>query len=94
MKDAMWFEWDSEKSDDNRAKRGFAFDDMMAVFLDPDRVTFFDARRDYGEDRWTTLGEIEGRLFAVTFTMRGEVIRIISARKANKREKKRYDGNH
>jgi uncharacterized DUF497 family protein len=42
---------------------------------------------------WTTLGEIEGRLFAVTFTIRGEVIRIILARKANKRERKRYDDN-
>lgn len=89
----MRFEWDEKNSDDNRERRGFAFDDVMTVFLDPDRVTFLDARRDYGEDRWTTLGEIEGRLFALTFTMRGEVIRIISARKANKRERKRYDDN-
>ena len=89
----MRFEWDDRKSDDNRAKHGFAFDDVMTVFLDHNRVTFLDARSDYGEDRWTTLGEIEGRLFALTFTMRGEVIRIISARKANKRERKRYDDN-
>ncbi|MHA7889372.1 BrnT family toxin [Roseicyclus sp.] len=58
-------------------RRGFAFDDVMPIFLDPDRLTLADTRRDYGEDRWVTFGEIEGRLFAVPFTVRGEVIRII-----------------
>ena len=90
----MRFEWDDRKSDENRIKRGFAFDDVKMVFLDHKRVTFLDVRRDYGEDRWTTLGQIDGRLFALTFTMRGEIIRIISARKANKRERKLYDGNN
>ena len=89
----MRFEWDERKSNDNRTRRGFTFDDVMPIFLDSDRVILADTRRDYGEDRWVTFGEIEGRLFAVTFTMRGEVIRIISARKANTRERRRYDGN-
>jgi uncharacterized DUF497 family protein len=43
------------------------------------------------EERWLTLGKIEGRLFAVAFTPRGEVIRLISARKANEREQRKYD---
>lgn len=94
MNELMQFEWDDNKSAENKDRRGFTFDDVITVFLDEERMTILDDRYEYGEERWTTLGEIEGRLFAVTFTMRDEVIRIISARKANKRERKRYDGNH
>ena len=91
----MNFEWDEEKSEANRKnpKRGFAFDEVMPVFLDPFRFTFLDNRFEYGEERWSTFGEIEGRLFNVVYTMRGDVIRIISARKANQRERRRYDAN-
>ena len=49
-----------------------------------------DRRKDYGEIRINTLGEIEGRIFFVAFTRRGEAIRIISFRKANAREIERY----
>lgn len=89
----MLFEWDEDKSDTTRAARGFGFEDVVTVFLDTARVTFPDERKDYGEERWITFGEIEGRLFAVAYTMRGDVIRIMSARKANKRERKQYDDN-
>ncbi|NDV00943.1 BrnT family toxin [Pseudoroseicyclus tamaricis] len=89
----MLFEWDAAKSDATRAARGFGFEEVTAVFLDPGRVTFQDDRKDYGEVRWTAFGLIEGRLFAVTYTWRGEAVRIVSARKANARERKRYDGN-
>ena len=89
----MKFEWDDEKSEANRKnpKRGFGFDEVTPVFLDPFRFTFLDDRFAYGEERWSTFGEIEGRLFNVIYTMRGDSIRIISARKANKRERKQYD---
>jgi uncharacterized protein len=50
-----------------------------------------DARRDYGEKRWLTVGRIEARLFAVAHTPRGNVIRVISARRANERERRKYD---
>lgn len=89
----MKFEWDEDKSDATRRDRGFGFEDVAAAFLDADRFTIPDDRKDYGEDRWLTFGEIEGRLFAVAYTMRGEAIRIVSARKANKRERRHYDAN-
>jgi uncharacterized DUF497 family protein len=60
------------------------------VFLDPARRDAADARHDYGEQRRIVLGEIEGRLFAVAYTLRGKVIRLISAPKASERERRRY----
>ncbi|MBF9060401.1 hypothetical protein HKCCSP123_14555 [Rhodobacterales bacterium HKCCSP123] len=62
-------------------RRGFAFDDVMQSFPGPDRVTPADPRRDDGEGRWVTFGEIEHRLRGATATMRGEVMRITQARK-------------
>jgi uncharacterized DUF497 family protein len=50
-----------------------------------------DDRYDYGEDRTQTLGLIGGRLHMLVFTMRGDVLRAISLRKANRREAKLYD---
>lgn len=51
----MKFEWDEAKSQQTRSTRGFGFDDVSAVFLDPRRVTLKDARFEYGENRWITL---------------------------------------
>ena len=50
-----------------------------------------DDRYDYGEDRTQALGLIDGRLHMLAFTMRGDALRVISLRKANPREVKRYD---
>lgn len=50
-----------------------------------------DHRWDYGEDRFEMLGEIDGRVFIVIYTLRGNTIRIISARKANRREVNEYE---
>ena len=47
-------------------------------------------RHDYREERRLTVGSIEGRIYAVAYTMRGEIIRLISARKANHRERRKY----
>ena len=54
------------------------------------RLDTEDARRDYGEERRLTLGKIEGRLYVAAYTVRGKVIRLISARKANEREWRKY----
>ena len=89
----MLFEWDDEKSEATRSARGFGFEEVTGVFLDPARFVFPDNREDYGEERWTAFSLIEGRLFALTYTRRDEAIRIISARKANARERRRYDAN-
>jgi|HubBroStandDraft_6_1064221.scaffolds.fasta_scaffold31797_4 uncharacterized DUF497 family protein len=86
----MRFEWDEQKAAENRAKHKVPFDFAARVFLDPYRLDNEDKRRDYGEERRLTLGRIEWRLYAVAYTMRGEIVRLISARKANQREQRRY----
>ena len=55
------------------------------------RLTVIDYRYDYGETRYTTLAKIENRVYVVAFTLRLSNIRLISARKANKKEVKRYE---
>ena len=50
-----------------------------------------DDRKDYGEERFNMLAKVEGRVFHLTFTERGKVTWIISARKANQREQRRYE---
>ena len=87
----MQFEWDGRKAAQNIAKHGVPFEYAVRVFLDPHRLNAQDDRRDYSEERWLTLGNIEGRLFAVVYTPRGKLIRLISARKANEREQRQYD---
>ncbi len=87
----MLFEWDGRKAAQNIAKHGIPFEYAVRVFLDPYRLDSEDVRRDYSEERWLTLGKIERRLFAVAYTPRGTVIRLISARKANEREQRKYD---
>ena len=87
----MLYEWDTKKAAQNVAKHGVPFEYATRVFLDTHRLDSEDTRRDYREERRLTLGKIEGRLFAVAYTTRGKVIRLISARKANEREKRKYD---
>ena len=69
------------------------FEDAAQVFLDPNRIETFDGRDAYGEDRWKTVGLVEPALLAVAYTIRGnddEVIRLISARKADAHECAQY----
>ena len=87
----MEFEWDEAKSEACFAERGFDFAYVVRAFVDPNRVVRSDARWAYGEDRYQLLGSIEGRVFFVVYTLRGHIIRIISARKANQREVHDYE---
>ena len=89
----MEFEWDDTKSDACFADRGFDFAYVAHAFLDEDRIVGVDRRWDYGEDRYRLLGAVEGRVFVVIYAMRGSTIRIISARKANRREVREYERN-
>ena len=84
------FEWDEAKNDSCVRDRGFGFADILPAFLDPNRRVERDDRRDYGEDRFRLYGRVAGRLFVTTYTRRGVATRIISARKANARERERY----
>ena len=85
----MKFEWDHDKNQKNREKHGLYFQDAELIFLGK-IVTFVDDRQDYGEQRWITLGELKDRTVVVVHAQRGFIIRIISMRKANEREKKIY----
>ncbi len=87
----MMYEWGNRKAAQNVAQHGVPFEYAARVFLDPHRLDGEDTRRDYSEERRLTFGKIEGRLFAVAYTPRGRLIRLISARKANEREQRRYD---
>lgn len=87
----MQFEWDSGKAAQNLEKHGVTFELAALVFLDDRRLTGIDGRFEYGEERFITLGHVEDRLHVVVYTESEEAIRIISARKANRREQKRYD---
>jgi len=85
------FEWDEEKNESNLSKHGIDFEEAAKVFLDPWRQEWLDDRG-YGEDRWQSVGIATfPRVLFVVYTEReGDVIRIISARKATKREEKSY----
>ena len=89
----MDFEWDDAKSDDCFQQRGFDFAYAVRAFLDPNRIVERDRRWDYGEDRYRLLGAIGDRVFVLIYTPRGSAIRIISARKANRKEVREYEHN-
>lgn len=90
----MDFEWDEAKSDLCRKSRNFDFAYVISIFIDPLLVIQKDQRWDYGEDRFKATGVIEGRIFVVIYTKRVSAIRVISARRANRREVKRYEENN
>jgi uncharacterized protein len=85
----MEFQWDETKRLTNLRKHGIDFIDVPIIF-DGDIVTVEDDRFNYGEQRFVTLGFLQGRVVAVVYTEREECIRIISARKATKYEQQIY----
>jgi uncharacterized protein len=86
----MRYEWDEAKNRINVAKHGLDFADAAQVFVGR-CVTFADTRFDYGEERFITLGGLAGRVVVIVHAPRAhEVTRIISMRKANRREQKIY----
>jgi uncharacterized DUF497 family protein len=85
----MRFEWNAAKNRSNFVKHGLDFADAELVLAGP-CVTFIDDRFDYGEERFVTLGLLAGRLVTIAHAPRGEATRIISMRKANRREQKIY----
>lgn len=86
------FEWDDAKADANLAKHRVEFAYATRVFLDPARADWGVSRQGDGEARSKTVGQIEGRLFSVVYTVRGDVTRLISARRANTTES-RFHGS-
>ena len=86
----MIFEWDDDKATANEQKHGVNFETAARVFLDPNRLEDFDLEHGGDEDRWITIGLVEAWLLMVVYTERRETVRLISARKATKNEKKAY----
>jgi len=87
----MRFEWDEEKNAVNIHNHKIDFADVPPIFSRPMLVEL-DEREDYGEDRWIGIGILRSIVAVVVFTEpRQDTIRIISARKANKHERKRYE---
>lgn len=88
----MDFEWDSTEARANKAKHRVTFEEAITVFFDPARILDID-ETDQDDERWWTIGLAGSRLFFVVYTERdNDVIRIISARKASKREERTYFG--
>ena len=92
----MRFEWDGEKSISNLQKHGVSFEEAKDVFEDPFHISKLDHRFDYFEERWIILGRTKkGKILVVAnmfFDENGEeIVRIISARKANQEERNFYE---
>ena len=83
------FEWDEGKRRDNIRKHGIDFLDAALVF-EADTIEWIDDREDYGEDRMIALGLSGLAVLRVTYTLRGDTIRIISAQKASKHDRKKF----
>ena len=86
----MNFEWDEQKNSENIQRHGIDFADLPELFHYYMLIDF-DNREDYQEDRWVGIGILRNSIVVVVFTERpGDMVRFISARKANKYERKRY----
>ena len=92
----MIYEWNEEKNKLNIAKHGISFEEAKEVFEDPFQIAKLDKRFSYFEERWVTVGSTKKYQILVVanlfFTDDGEeIIRIVSARKANKSERESYE---
>jgi uncharacterized DUF497 family protein len=89
------FEWDPRKAEANAAKHGVSFDDAVMVFLDAQALDGVDLQHSSAEARFRRLGRsADGRVLMVAYTLRrtgnAETIRLISARRASRRERAAY----
>jgi len=84
------FEWDDAKAQENYAKHGIDFERACWAFADPFAIERLDERADYGEDRFILIGMAEGVVLFVVYTERHGRFRLISARRAIKREQDDY----
>ena len=87
----MNFEWDEAKNASNYAKHGIRFEEAVRIFTEP-VVTSIDTREDYGEVREISIGRLYNVVcITVVHTDRDGVLRVISARRANRSERKKFD---
>lgn len=89
----MQFEWDGPKAAENFKKHRVSFDEAVTVFYDPLAATFDDPDHSDDEARFVTVGySARGRLLVVGHTERRGATRVITARRATVRERKRHEG--
>lgn len=87
----MEYEWDEDKAASNQSKHRIDFADAVSVFADDAAITIVDEHPD--EERFVTIGmDAFGRILVVVYTWREQRIRLISARKATRHERKQYEG--
>ncbi|HPG39675.1 MAG TPA: BrnT family toxin [bacterium] len=86
----MQYEWDENKRLANLERHRVDFCSVVDFQWDT-AIEARDDRFEYGEERWVALGFIERELFVLVYTIRSQIIRIISLRKANKRERLYYE---
>lgn len=88
----MFVEWDKGKAAANRRKHRVSFEEAVTAFNDPLALTIPDPDHSASERRFITMGESEkGRLLVLSHTYRGELIRLISARKPTRDEREQYE---
>ncbi len=86
------FQWDQENNDKSYQKHGITTREAEEVFLDKDILFLEDIKHSQQEERIEAIGEVKkGRILFLVFTVRGDRIRIISARIANKKERRQYE---
>lgn len=83
-------EFDEQKNQKNIQKHGISFQIAAHALSDPDALIEYDEIHSVEEDRFYLLGQIDSRIIFLVFTMRGNAVRLISARPATKREVQRY----
>ena len=84
------FEWDENKARINEAKHGVSFETARQVFLDVERIEYYDFLHSESEDRFVTVGYANGILSVVYTERQNDVLRLISARRATERERRAY----
>ena len=90
----LLFEWDPSKAKGNIKIHGISFDEASTAFADTLSLAIYDPLHSEEEDRFILIGNShKNRLLVIVHTERGENVRIISARKATKKERKQYEEN-
>ena len=88
----MQFEWDENKAKQNLSKHGVYFEEAKTIFDDPLYIDFYDPDHSDNEERYLIVGQSNrGRILILSYTERGNKIRLISAREVTPKERKAYE---
>ena len=88
------FEWDTNKAEINKQKHGISFELATQAFTDSKALIAYDITHSEQEERYTLLGTVQGVVLVFVVFTENNTIRIISARKATRKEERHYAGTH